>query len=259
MKQSIKKFANFFFFPLSKKLGYTKLNTGIEKFTKSKADNPMHNFYSMLNDVNFIPGHIVDIGANKGNWTREALEYFPDAQFTLLEPQALMQDLIKDILETNPKVKFYALGAGSSTGNLKFTIAPRHDSCSFMYSEEEAERMGLKQIDVPVVTLNDFLSDKGLPVPGIIKIDAEGLDLDVLAGASNFFGMTEMFLVEGAVMNKFYPNTVLAVSNFMDTRGYRLCDMTSLNRTPVYKALWLVDLIFIKKDGAIDKSISTYN
>jgi hypothetical protein len=35
------------------------------------------------------------------------------------------------------------------------------------------------------------------------KIDAEGLDLEVLKGASNYFGKTEIFMVEAGVLSEF--------------------------------------------------------
>jgi hypothetical protein len=112
---------------------------------------------------------------------------------------------------------------------------------------------------VPVVRLNDFLPATNLPQPDIIKIDAEGLDLEVLSGADNFFGLTEIFMVEASVMNKMFENNVLKVLSFMDEKGYRLFDITDLNRTIKHGALWLVELVFIKKNGVIDNAISSYN
>lgn len=219
----------------------------------------LENFFSILKQVNFDPVHIVDIGANHGTWTRETLKYFPDAYYTLLEPQAQMQASIKDIITVNPRVKFFGVGAGKTAGSFKFTIADRDDSCSFSYSEEEASKLGFQQIDIPVVTLNDFLADKDLPQPGIIKIDAEGLDLDVLEGANKFFGKTEIFMVEASVAVKSFENSVLKMITFMDKQGYRFFDVTDLNRTVKHGALWLMEIVFVKKGGLIDTSINSYN
>ena len=83
-----------------------------------------------------------------------------------------------------------------------FTIVDRDDSCSFKYSKEEAKAMGFKQVQVPVNTLSAFLEENNLPIPELVKIDAEGLDLDVLEGSNSLFGKTEVFLVEAAIVNK---------------------------------------------------------
>jgi len=218
----------------------------------------LHNFYSVLKQIDFIPKHIVDVGANHGTWTREALKYFPAAYYTLLEPQQQMKESIKDILQTNPKVNFHAIGAGNTDGTFLFTIVERDDSCSFLYTKDEAKAKGYAQVEVPVVMLNTFLPKINLPNPDIIKIDAEGLDIKVLEGANSFFGVTEIFMVEAGVMNKSIDNNVLKVISYMDEKGYRLFDITDLNRTFKNNALWLVELVFIKKEGVIDNAINSY-
>ena len=245
MKRSFRAIIEKIFFPVANIVGYKKLyyNTD-EPFSKK---NLLHNFYSILAGINFVPKHIVDVGANHGTWTRETIKYFPDAYYTLIEPQQQLRISIDDVLQSNNKVKFYPVGAGKKAGNFKFTIVDRDDSCSFTYNEEEARKFGYNQIEIPVITLNDFLPSTNLPTPDIIKIDAEGLDIDVLSGADKYFGATEIFMVEAGVMNKTINNSFLETLTFMDTKGYRLFEITDLNRTPVLKALWLVELVFIKK------------
>ena len=46
------------------------------------------------------------------------------------------------------------------------------------------------------MTLNEIVSSAGVPLPEIVKIDAEGFDLKVLAGASDLLGKTDVFFVE---------------------------------------------------------------
>ncbi|HVX25475.1 MAG TPA: FkbM family methyltransferase, partial [Parafilimonas sp.] len=195
----------------------------------------------------------VDIGANHGTWTRELLKYFPDSYYTMLEPQQQMRESVKDIL-SNPKISFHAVGAGKENGSFKFTIFDRDDSCSFMYTEQEATEKNFPQIEVPVVTLNDFIAEQSLPAPDIIKIDAEGLDMDVLEGSRNFFGKTEIFMVESGIVNKRFDNSVLNVVNFMDKNDYLLFDITDLNRPFESPVLWLTELVFVKKGGLIDSN-----
>lgn len=209
-------------------------------------------FFSIIKGIQFEPVHIVDVGANHGNWTREALLQFPNAIFTLLEPQISMKNSINDLLEKNKNISFNAVGAGRKAGSFKFTIVDRDDSCSFRYSEQEAEERGYGQIIITVVTLNEFIAEKNLPVPDMIKIDAEGLDIEVLEGASDFFGKTEVFLVEAGVVNKEFSNSFLEIINYMNLKGYRLFDITDLNRPFIPTVLWLVELAFVKKNGIID-------
>lgn len=249
MRKKIKKVSKV----LLKNLGYTvsKVST-VKTVDTNTKDFLLSNFYNTLKKINFEPKHIVDVGANHGTWSREALQYFPDAYYTLLEPQEWLKESFNDILEKNPKVQFHSVGAGEKKGSFLFTIVDRDDSCSFRYTKEEALEAGFKQIEIPVVTLNDLLFESEIPVPDIIKIDAEGLDIEVLKGASDFFGKTEIFMVEAGVVNKAFHNSFLELINFMDDKGYRLFEITDLNRPFELKVLWLVELVFVKKGGFID-------
>lgn len=249
MKQSIKKAIIKLFDPFAKRLGYQTVDQSNAATDKGSL---LNNFYNVLKQIQFEPRHIVDIGANHGTWTRTALRFFPDAFYTLIEPQGWLKDSIKDLTDNNKKIKFHAVGAGAKPGTFKFTIADRDDSCTFKYTEAEAMEHGLKQIDIPVVTLNELLQESDLPAPDIIKIDAEGLDIDVLHGADNYFGKTEIFIVEVGVVIKEFENSFLQMINFMDDKGYKLFEITDLNRPFATKILWLAELVFIKKGGFID-------
>src|ERR1035438_4221181 len=44
-------------------------------------------FLGLLKRDGFAPRHIIDVGANRGEWTRTALQTFPEARYTLVEPQ----------------------------------------------------------------------------------------------------------------------------------------------------------------------------
>lgn len=248
----MKKFINRSIFHLFAAFGYH-----LEKKSKRQPagydkDYLLYNFYDILKTFNYEPKHIVDVGANHGTWTRQALKYFPNAQYTLIEPQEWLKESIKDVLESNPKVQFHGVGAGAEEGSFLFTLADRDDSSSFKFTADEAVANGFKQIEIPVVSLNHFLLDNNLPIPDIIKIDAEGLDIEVLKGASDFFGKTEIFMVEAAVVLKNFDNSFLNLINFMDEKGYRLYEITDLNRPFKPRVLWLAELVFVKKNGIID-------
>jgi FkbM family methyltransferase len=249
MKRLIKKLLVKILDPLILRLGYHT----------EKSSNPLvihtdllDNFYRLLKKINFVPKHIIDVGANHGNWTRSALNYFPDAYYTLLEPQNWLKSSINDLLESNQKIKFYPVGAGSTSGTFKFTIVNRDDSSSFRFTDEQAKTHGFEQIDIEIVTLNQFIGQLNLPIPDIIKIDAEGFDLEVLKGASSFFGRTEIFMVEAGIGSKDINNSFLNVINFMNENEYRLFEITDLNRPFEIPVLWLTELVFIKKNGIID-------
>jgi hypothetical protein len=132
------------------------------------------------------------------------------------------------------------------------------DSHTFALTSQQAEDLGYPQIEVPVVALDDFFKERGLPKIDILKIDAEGWDLEVLKGATNTATQADVVLMEASVLNPVFTNTVEEVVGAMSRLGFVLFDITDLNRTMKHGALWLVELAFVKKDGDLRKAIQTY-
>ena len=214
-------------------------------------------FFQCIKNLGFNPKHIVDVGANRGTWTRNALQYFPDAYFSIFEPQAYLSASFNDLLK-NPKIKFHAKGVGPSSGMMDLTTSDRDDSFSFSFTAEQAKAFGVRQVKAPVVTLDEFLPTLGLPRPELVKIDAEGWDLEVLKGAESTIANAEVVLMEAAVMNKFFKNTIADVVREMSERGFVVFDITDLNRTQKHHALWLVEIAFVKSAGLFDRKIDSY-
>lgn len=212
-------------------------------------------FYNNLKNVNFYPKFVVDIGANTGTWTRQLLHHFPNAHVLMIDPQENLKDNFEDLLGEN--VKYLPMGASNKNDVLLFTIHERDDSCSFIYSKEEADKMGLEQLEIPVKTLNSIIKENNFPCPDIIKIDAEGLDLEVIEGASDFYGKTEVFLVEASVCCSTYKNTVTEIIKSMDQSGYQMYEITDLNRPfPETPILWLIEIAFVRKNGVILSNVN---
>lgn len=251
----VKRMIRSMFHPVATRLGYTR-SAAAKKAPQAPEVNSkndlLHSFYTVLQKAAFQPGHIVDVGANHGAWTREARAMFPHARITMLEPQSWLQPKFQDLLDKDPLVRYFPVGAGRKAGSFQFTIAKRDDSSNFRLTPEEAKARGLEQREIPVVTLNELIATNDLPCPDIIKIDAEGLDLEVLEGASDFFGRTEVFMVEAAIVNKAFKNSVLEMVSYMDAKGYCLFDITDLNRPWEKPVLWLVELVFVRKGGRLD-------
>jgi FkbM family methyltransferase len=213
-------------------------------------------FFEAIQRAGFTPRHIVDVGANRGNWTRAAIRFFPEAQYTLVEPQDHLKVHIQDLIERGYRIRWVNAAASDHSGILPFTIAQRDDSSTLALSEKEARDSGAKQVPVQVTTLNELVaSDRERP-PDLVKIDAEGFDLKVLAGASKLMSKTDVFLAEATVCCT-YENSVLDVVQHMDREGYRLIDITYLDRSPKHGVLWLCELAFLRKEAQwLDKANS---
>lgn len=250
MKYLIKKLLIYLLKPLNKKLGFVKKET-VSINNETSIDFLVKNLIKIIKDNDYYPHLILDVGSNHGNWTRIWKNAFPDAKLIMIEPQEWLKPSFHDLLDE--KVKYYPIGAGKENGSFMFTInSDSDDSSTFRLNKQEAELRGFKQIEIPVLTIDEIVSQNDGLIPNIIKIDSEGLDIDVLEGATKTFGTTEMYFIEAAVNCNVLANDIHSVINYMKAKGYRLFEITDINRPFPSKALWLTELAFVKIGGYFD-------
>ncbi len=213
--------------------------------------------FSTLKRFGFSPRHVMDIGANHGHWTRAALDYFPEAEYVLVEPQDHLKVCVQDLIESGHKIRWINAGVAEKSGTLRFYISDRDDSSTFLPREEQPQTRVASETMVEVKTLDDILSAYNLPAPEMVKIDAEGFDLKVMQGASSLIGKTDVFLLEAGVICPF-ENSVARVVSTMENFGYRLIDITELNRSPKYGVLWLTEFAFLRASSPLLDSVTSY-
>ena len=229
-------------------LSFLKNKQKVSEDTPSMA---VKKLFSTLQKLGLSPVHIVDIGANRGGWTRTVLSVFPQAKISIFEPQTRLAEFHKDLVE-NPNIEIIYKGVGSADGTSAFTFHDRDDSCSFVYESEDALERGFDQSEIEICRLDTAIATSRFGAPDVVKIDAEGLDLEVLEGGTDTLQTANVVLVEASIANPDYPNTLLTVLQKMDELGFRLFDFTDLNRSPSNKVLWLVEAVFVKKGSAIE-------
>ncbi|MEM6589887.1 MAG: FkbM family methyltransferase [Pseudomonadota bacterium] len=234
------------------------LDNALRKLRGKRKVTPTKVLFDTLSGFGLKADHIVDVGANHGDWTREALQHYPQARVTMFEPQKKLAEYHID-LAGNPKIDLHYCGLGDRDGTQTFTLHDRDDSSSFVYSEEEARDHGYTQIEIDIRKLDTVLKSSAFGAPQIVKIDAEGFDLQVLKGANQTLKTAEVVLVEAAVCNPTYDNTVLEVVKAMDKLGMTLWSITDLNRTPNRKILWLIEAVFVPKGGMLHRAAQTYD
>jgi FkbM family methyltransferase len=229
-----------------------------------RTDNPFQQtdpsipFFLALKGLGFDPRHVIDVGANRGNWTRLAVKFFPNAYYTLVEPQNELRRYSEDLFKRGHRIQWVNCGVADKEGTLAFTVSHRDDASSFVPDQNTAKRGGNRQINVAVKTLNEIVALSSAGLPDMVKIDAEGFDLKVLSGASDLLGKTEIFLVEAIIFGSNYENTLSAVMEKMSNAGYRMIDITSLNRSPKTWLLWLCEIAFIRNGSRLLEGAGIY-
>jgi FkbM family methyltransferase len=218
---------------------------------------PVGQMPCFLEDVaarGFAPRSILDVGANKGDWSRMAAAVYPNASFLLIEPQHEMHPHLEQFCRDFPKARRVEAGAGATEGELTLTLWEDTEGSSFLPEENTPLTVGKKRCNVKIVTI-DSLYDGKTDLPDLVKLDIQGFELEALKGAQTLFGRTELFILEVSLF-ECTPHCPLfsEVVGFMAQRGYEVYDLPGFMRRPFDAALGQADIAFARRDGFLRAS-----
>lgn len=174
---------------------------------------------------------VIDIGASRGQFALFAVQNFPQARIVSFEPLPGPRLALERVLGGRVEVKPLALGAepGSATMN----ISRQDDSSSILEIGAAQQRNfpGTEAIDtleVPVSTLDEALEEPPAR-PCLLKIDVQGLELEVLKGATKTLAAVDEALVECSFI-ELYEGQAMAdeVVSFLLDAGLRLAGIHGL-------------------------------
>jgi FkbM family methyltransferase len=223
---------------------------GLEISRLQSTIGVMEAFLGHLRAVGFKPTCVLDVGANRADWSRLARKYFPGARFILIEPQSEMISELKSFCAEAPGSEWKLAGAGSAPGEMELAVWPDNAQSSLVFQPDGNRAFEHRRI--PIITI-DSLFDEQRELPQLAKLDIQGFELEALAGATKLFGHTECFIVEVNLFKRVSSVPLFSdVVSFFDQRGYKVYDIPGELRRPLDNSLWQVDLAFVRKGGVFD-------
>jgi FkbM family methyltransferase len=169
----------------------------------------------------------IDIGANIGLLSLPILENCPDVSVLSLEasPETLSY-LTQTRAGSRHHQRWSVTGTavGKAAGTATFWSSTVDNGAFDGF--QDTGRGGSKQaIEVAVKTLDEIWSDAGRPSVSVIKIDVEGAELDVLAGAGEILSsQCPAVVVEWSSLNlpayKLAPEALLTTCRAIDYKAY---------------------------------------
>ncbi len=134
----------------------------------------------------------VDVGTNRGQVLAQAALIAPGARLIAFEP---VPALAAELRSRFPALDCRELALGAAEGSAEFTHFRKLDGWSGLRRSPAIsdERGAPEQIEVRVSTLDRELAAG--PAPGVVKIDVEGGELDVLRGGRETLGRARPLIV----------------------------------------------------------------
>ena len=170
----------------------TVVRVGATRQFKVVCDSPFSStvLYSVLPDwdeMNFLLRFLrpsdgfIDIGANVGFYTVLASTVVTEGPLLAFEANPRNVAVLREQVELNhlANAEIFCNALGSSTGELSFCDSGRETGSVQSGNDPQA-----KSFTVPCSRLDDSLGHRTLPACVVVKMDVEGFEASVLAGAT---------------------------------------------------------------------------
>lgn len=171
---------------------------------------------------------VIDVGANVGQFSRAALTRWPAASVMAFEPLPEAAAALRTALAGFTKIEVHQTALGDDDGIVTFHPHSYSLSSSALAVTEEArERYSWADerppMDVPVRRLDSILGERKLVTPVLLKLDVQGYELRVLAGAQAVLEQVDALVLEQA-FERFYLGQPLftETNRFLESMGWRL-------------------------------------
>lgn len=192
------------------------------------------------------PATVVDVGVGPG--TPDLYQAFPGARLLLVEPlEEWLPQL--DAVQRARAAEVVIGAAGASTGEVEIAVH-RVRACSSMIGARRGDGAESERRSVPLVRLDDVVAERGLHGPFVVKVDVEGAELEVLAGALEVLRETELVLLEVSLF-ELVPGAPQFhdVVRWMDQHGFAVADIYNGHNRPLDGALAQLDVAFVQANG----------
>jgi FkbM family methyltransferase len=155
---------------------------------------------------------VFDVGANNGSSALKFADAFPAATIHSFEPVTKTFEILRANVAKQQGIRCHRLAMGSAPGVAKIFLTT-HDTMSSLIRPETV----LGEETITVTTVDEFALVQNIDRIDLLKVDAEGLDLDVLRGAEGMLASGKVTFILAEV--GFHPGDTRHVL-FDDVRDF---------------------------------------
>ena len=200
-----------------------------------------------LVDVRVDPRTVIDVGVASG--TPELYAAFPRATYLLVEALNEFEPSIKSLLAGRITGSYFIGAAAEREGTTE--ILPRGETSS-VFREVDRSDARAERREIATVRLDKLCRDRELGGPYFIKVDVQGAELNVLAGATAILDATEVIVLEVSLLPLLegVPEFTEVVE-WLAARDFVTYDIFDGLARPYDGAMAQLDMAFVKRGGRL--------
>jgi len=205
---------------------------------------------SELHRQGIVPDTVIDIGANVGQFAVAAIKTFPGARVHSFEPQPDSFARLSKHVASFPQATVHPVACGDFTGSTRFHVNTLSHSSSILplaarHLEAFPEYRETTTIEVPVRTLDSLISTIQPTGLTLLKIDVQGFEAKVLAGAGEALKRVDYVLLE-ASLRPLYEGEMLfpEMLDLMKAHGFRFLRPLAWMKDPHNGEVLQMDVLF---------------
>lgn len=213
---------------------------------------PAINQKSVLQSCNY--DLLLDAGAHQGQFSVIAHHIKPNVSIVAYEPQSAAADKYLAVLNGAVNVTLHHVALGNTEGDSEINISRRSDSSSLLPTSDELPKL-FKNTEhhaterVRVARLDGFPEHWQHAHRAFLKIDVQGLELQVLQGAAEALKHSAYVYVECSHVELYKGQALFEdVKAFLDEKGFHVTKR--LNEDVIADKLIQADYLFERKSGA---------
>jgi len=177
---------------------------------------------------------VVDIGANRGQFSVVAERCYPEAQIFAFEPLACASDDFRRLFASRPLVSLYQMAVGPSCSEATIHVAKKDHSSSLLpiTAVQTSYFPGTGEKDtktVQMTTLESIIAEGEVVSPSLLKVDVQGFELETLRGCESLLWKFDYVYVECSFV-ELYEGQAMAdeVIGFLENRGLWLAGVYNM-------------------------------
>lgn len=196
---------------------------------------------------------IVDGGAYVGSFSKAMMKYFPGSTYLLFEPTPNSFELCMQNFSKYKNVVLSKMALSNGFGVANFFVNKSQLTNSLKTSNDNSSKYhgdlceAREVISVSTCSLDDYIAEKNLPLPDIIKLDLQGSEIEALAGAKKCLSYASAVLCEVQFVQLYEgASSFTDVHNLLSNLGFTLFQFYDISRDLTSGRILFADALYLR-------------